>query len=664
MEKSVLSGATYRPEIDGLRAIAVVSVIVYHLKLQVGESTFLPGGFFGVDLFFVLSGFLIARLIMVEIETTGRLDLGAFYWRRMRRIVPAFLLVALVSLPAAWLILLPSELERFAQSILAGLLFVANIFWFVEQGDYGAQSALLQPFLHMWSLAIEEQFYLVFPLAFLFVARRWAVGPVLLAVLVLSFAVAYATTEWRATLSFFSPTSRAWELLAGVGIAWASLRYPELLRAWPGGRLMPALGLVLIVWPILTTDLSETAHPGVATLPVVVGTCLILWFARPDEPVTRLLSSHPFTSVGLLSYSLYLWHYPVFAFGRHVSYSAPGPLDMAVWIGLTVILSYAGYRLVERPFRHGFSTHVFAASVTIAVATLAVFSTLTLRNDGYAARLGALADVYAENEFDNAVLRDQSWSLLDDLAGSERIAAWNAQAPSKNEIEALWYSDELKQNVLVVGNSHSKDVFNALHLNRHRFPDMEFARFTVGTAVPEDQLDLLVQSPNYLAADVVLLTSRYHDMPMERLPEFVARLRGSGKTVVVVGNTPEFEDVGALPLFDWYIRANGAEADLDEVNRMAFASKTGDGVTMNARVKEIARTEGAAYLAREPLVCDEGGRTCTLVTPDRRKALYDSAHWTLDGARYFGLRIAETGWLDDVMPTPDVPVRLVRWAPN
>ncbi|MEM9031702.1 MAG: acyltransferase, partial [Pseudomonadota bacterium] len=390
---------------------------------------------------------------------------------------------------------------------------------FFEQGDYGAESALLQPFLHMWSLAIEEQFYVVFPLAFLLISRTRLVGCLLCGALLAGLAISHATTEWHQALSFFSPVSRAWELLAGSVLAWAALRHPTLLKDLPGSRLIPALGGVLIIWPIMTAELSQAAHPGLETLPVVIGTCLVIWFANPRDLVTRALSTRPMISIGLLSYSLYLWHYPIFAFGRHIRLAEPGILDMAIWLALTVTLSYAGYRLVERPFRHAVPPRIFAGSIAVSTLSVVTFSAFMIQNSGYPTRFGALAEIYAENEFDNTVLRDQSWSVLDGLAENERIGGWNAQEPSRYEIDALWFSGEAETNVLLVGNSHSKDLFNALYLNKEAFSGIEFARFTIGTEVLDEQADLLFETPNFRAADVVILASRYHETPMDKIED-------------------------------------------------------------------------------------------------------------------------------------------------
>lgn len=319
------SRASYRPEIDGMRAIAVVAVIVYHLKIDWGGGALLSGGFLGVDLFFVLSGFLISGLLFDEFRGNGRIDLGRFYWRRARRILPPLLLVMLASLPAAWALLLPSELERFSLSLAAALAFVSNVFWFFELSEYGAQSGLLQPFLHTWSLAIEEQFYLIFPpLLILLLPRlssRSLLG-VLAALTVAALGVAAYTTAVYPAFSFYTPTSRAWEMLAGALLA--ALTHQGVARCQGGlYRLVPGLALAVLVWAFLTRDLVELQHPGYDTLPVILATCGLICCADPRELVTRVLSSTPMVWVGKLSYSLYLWHFPVFAFGRVLAVESP-----------------------------------------------------------------------------------------------------------------------------------------------------------------------------------------------------------------------------------------------------------------------------------------------------------------------------------------------------
>lgn len=341
----------YRPEIDGLRAIAVLSVIIYHAEFAITGSNFLPGGFLGVDIFFVISGFLITSLILSEYRKSGTLSISGFYERRARRLLPALLVVMLASLPFAWLYLPPGELVNFAGSLIASLLFVSNFFWNLSLQQYGADSALLIPFLHTWSLAIEEQYYIVFPLLLLgmqrlFEHRRSAL---LLAGLLLSLVFAEWSSSQNPMFSFYMLPSRFWELLAGSLLASILHDIPRRSRSDLLASVLSILGFLMIGYSLVSTTF-DTGHPGFVTITPVVGTVLVLWFTQQGAPLTRLLASGAFVKVGLISYSLYLWHYPIFAFGRIIN-NHPTNIDKLSWITLTFLLSTITYFLVEKPFR-------------------------------------------------------------------------------------------------------------------------------------------------------------------------------------------------------------------------------------------------------------------------------------------------------------------------
>jgi len=640
----------YRPEIDGMRAIAVSAVILYHLKIPFGDGSLLAGGYLGVDRFFVLSGYLITKIILIEFDEADRFDVVQFYWRRARRILPPLLLVMLATIPVAWAILLPTEMERFAKSLFAALGFYSNFFWFFELNDYGAQSGLLQPFLHTWSLAIEEQFYLVFPVALLVLYRwlgRQRIGAIIVAFMVLSFVISQVSTAFVREFSFFSPASRAWEMLAGSLLAYMSLRNPGALRGSKAARVIPSLALLTLLASLWSLKLSAISHPGYMTIPVILATCAMIWFADPREPVTRLLSTRPFVMVGKLSYSLYLWHFPIFAFGRLRSMGEEPGLEMLVWLVLTILLSWLGYLLVEKPLRFRASPRLFVSSMTACLAAVLVFSATTLVQKGFAGRLGDLAAIYGDNDYDNEALKQASWSVLDDIAGDEVVTADNAHGPSRSEAEALWFRDADKTHVLVLGNSHSKDMFNALYLNGDLFPDHEFARFGLGDAFPENQVETLLASPNFEASDLVLIAPRYTEITMSRLGALIDAIGGAGKRVAVVGNTVEYRLENGLPVFDWYVRREQAAPDAKVVNQLGHTYELSRGEEINAAVRAVAEEKGVPYLSRRDLLCSDAEGSCALMTPDGRKALYDYSHWTLEGARHFGALAAERGWLDE-----------------
>ncbi len=344
---------TYRPEIDGLRTLAVVSVLLYHAELFIGRQQFFSGGYLGVDVFFVISGFLITGILLKELQQTGRISIARFYERRARRLLPALLVVIIASLPLAWHFLLPSELINYAWSVLSSQLFGSNIFWHYSLQEYGAQSALLKPFLHTWSLAVEEQYYIVFPilLGLLFRYFRRYLLLVIAAGIVISLEFSVWMTTRDSSFSFYMLPSRFWELLAGAALAIVMSQSATNLSNSSTflSRLAPGLGIVMIVWAIVYIDF-ESRHPGYITLIPVLGTLLVIAYAHKDDVVTQILSSRVFVGVGLISYSLYLWHYPVFAFGR-IADSTPTWHDKLQWFVFTFLLSILTYFLLEKPFR-------------------------------------------------------------------------------------------------------------------------------------------------------------------------------------------------------------------------------------------------------------------------------------------------------------------------
>lgn len=640
---------TYRAEIDGFRSLAVLAVMIYHLKLNFGGISILPGGFLGVDLFFVLSGFLISKIILLELDATDTFSFKNFYIRRSRRILPPLLLVMIVMLPVAWAVLLPSELERFAHSLVSALGFFSNIFWFLELSEYGAQSGLLQPFLHTWSLSIEEQFYIFFPIMLLLLHRRVSrksLAITLGVLMLVFFTLGVITTNFDAGLSFYSPVSRAWELLAGGLTGYASLRRPQALRGNPLSRVIPSIATgVLLVW-MFTMHLEGIAHPGFITVPVIVATCALLWFATPEEPVTRFFSMRGPVWIGKLSYSLYLWHFPIYAFGRQMSLGEPSTLDMISWVVLSFILAWLGYRLIERPFRFQMPLRPFLSTIVVVVAGLLLFNTVVTRHGGFSARFSNLAAAYGKNEFDNERLGDASWSVLLNMSGGNELYAKHvADKPTSYETGPAWYTSPGSYKVLIVGNSHTKDMFNALHLNQDKFDNTEFARFGMNDQFPQDQMDEMFRAPNFVQADAIAIAPRYSRAAMKRLPAVLQRLSTTGKTIYVIGNTSEFISPGELPVFDWYLRRGGKD-DPAVINKLGYKYEDNERRSRNEQISQIAAATGAHYLSRHDLICNDTAKTCALATPDGLKTLFDYGHWTLDGARYFGAEAARKRWFE------------------
>ncbi len=334
----------YRREIDGLRTIAVGSVVLFHA----GVPGF-AGGFAGVDVFFVISGYLITVILLKDLEA-GRFSIVKFYERRARRILPALsLVVAVTTAVAVGGLMLPDQLTTYFRSVVATALFAAN-FYFWRSIDYFSPSAEENPLLHMWSLAVEEQFYIVFPI-FLALAWRYgrrSIGAVMALTAIASLGLAHYYAPIHAEAAFYFPVTRAWELLAGAMIA-MTLRGGEPAKG-ALATAMSLLGLALVLVSIVIVD-ESLPYPSLWTVPPVLGTALLIRYARPDDPAGWLLALAPMVFIGQLSYSIYLWHQPLFAFARISSFEPPSLTTFLLLSALTVPLSWLSWRFVEQPFR-------------------------------------------------------------------------------------------------------------------------------------------------------------------------------------------------------------------------------------------------------------------------------------------------------------------------
>lgn len=334
----------YRPDIDGLRAVAVLPVVLYHT----GVSGF-SGGFVGVDIFFVISGFLITANIFTEIREK-RFTIAGFYERRIRRIFPALFCTLLATLVVSAAIMMPMDFKSFCESLIATSLFSSNFFFWIKSG-YFDPSAEVAPLLHTWSLAVEEQYYVIFPILMILLVGRVKYWRTIVAILFCaSLTVSIFEVRHDPTGAFYLPWSRMWELLIG---ALLSLEWFPALRNRNARNALALIGLTLIVGAILLYS-PTTRFPGEAALPPCVGAALIL-YANSLGPtlVGRLLSAKPLVWVGLISYSLYLWHWPLLAFSHYCLMRPFTPPEQALLFSGALLLAYLSWRFVERPFRRG-----------------------------------------------------------------------------------------------------------------------------------------------------------------------------------------------------------------------------------------------------------------------------------------------------------------------
>ncbi|MDJ0921627.1 MAG: acyltransferase [Henriciella sp.] len=423
-----MSKLEYRPEIDGLRAIAVLPVILFHAGFHL-----FSGGYVGVDVFFVISGFLITGILIREIDS-GTFSVVRFYERRARRILPALYIVVICCVPFAVWLMLPDPFENFAQSAIATTLFANNILLDLTSG-YWDLAAEFKPLLHTWSLAVEEQFYFVVPILlwglWKFGKQTAFVGFALLAVA--SFAICQYWMARDADHAFYMLHTRAWELLIGSLAAFA-MRSGQIR----GNDLFGFLGLGAIIASIFWFD-ENTQFPGYAALLPTLGTAALLLFAQRGTYCARFLSLRAMVWVGLLSYSLYLWHQPIFAFARIYAYEPITPAIALVLIGLTFALSYLSWKFVETPFRSASTMSLRSVAVSLSAVSVAI--------------VGISAAIYVQQGLPGRFFD------LERNSPADFYIAYNMRV---HEYERDTFPANSQHNLLIAGNSEARDFVNML----------------------------------------------------------------------------------------------------------------------------------------------------------------------------------------------------------
>lgn len=436
----------YRPEIDGLRAVAVLSVVLYHFGVPG-----LGGGFVGVDIFFVISGYLIGGILWGEHARTGTVSLLAFYVRRFRRLAPAFFAMAAAVAVVGWFVLLPVEYREFSKSLIAATVYLANVQFWRQAGyfDTGAEEKVL---LHTWSLSVEEQFYLVLPLLILLLrGRAGSLHLTLWALFAASLAASLVLTARMPEAAFYLFHFRAWELLAGVLLAIAhhqGRRLPDAVQA-----VASALGLSLLAGSVALIQ-PGPGFPGVQAVFPVLGTVLILAGAGQVNAVNRVLSLRGPVFIGLISYSFYLWHWPVFSLSTTWRGAYAGPGEVAGWIGLSLVLAILSWRFVEQPFRRGYvqqdqtRARVFGG-VALASGAALGFAGLVFVKDGLPQRFDPVAQGHIAASADFL----QDWSRC----------AHETTGPLEG-VEVCRIGPEGAPRLLVWGDSHLRAMMDGIGL--------------------------------------------------------------------------------------------------------------------------------------------------------------------------------------------------------
>ena len=616
----------YRPHIDGIRAIAVVSVLLFHL-----EYHFIPGGFVGVDVFFVISGYLITRLIYQDTQR-GEFSFRRFYMRRIRRLAPALIATLVATFAVAVIFLTPQHFQRFSGALLSSVFSVSNFYFWAESGYFDA-SAELKPLLHTWSLSVEEQFYLLWP-ALIFFCRSLSARQLVWIFVALGFASLVAAklmTAYAPSASFFLMPFRVYEFALGAGLA--MLPVADRLRERYKEPLV-LIGLLLIVISVVWFD-KNTPFPDIyALVPCLGAACLLAggtarfsgWLLR--NPVSVFL--------GKISYSLYLVHWPIVVLYKHISFEdvVIGKTRIALLI-MTLVAAVLLHRYIENRFRQPRSSQAVHRPV-LRFAWLALPLVVGLSS------LHAYATDGWRGRFDKSVI-----DAVGDVEAKQLIRRKFIDTPES--LSNLPFDADWPVRILVMGDSHATDAFNALHLanpvtarisiRRLEIDDVCLYLFNDG-AVSEEPVHVqrrcevhfnqLKASPRLDDANHVVLSTRWDRRSFEHLPAFITYLESRNNKVTVMGRTAEFRNVPALVL------KNGLGA---ETPKLLAAERDESLDKLNEQLKLLSEELGLGFIDKLPFLCDVQKQHCDVIDTDGRILYTDYGHWTLEGARLFGDRM-------------------------
>lgn len=643
---------TYRPDIDGLRAIAVISVVLFHL-----EGTLLPGGFTGVDMFFVISGYLITKLIFNELKVSGSFSFSNFYLRRLRRLFPALFVTLLLSFLAASQLLAPADLVEFAKSLVASIVSVSNVFFWSVAGYFDSDSAL-KPLLHTWSLSIEEQFYFLWPALMVILFHRkktlllpgFIIGMGLASLLLnqLFFGQPIAVNGLFAGIESFDVAStafywlpfRVFEFSIGAIVVWLGVLHDQQNKASQRlAEIVFAIGLAMIALAFWQLNDTQPFPSWNALLPCI-GTALII-YSGPGHRLSGLLNNKLMVGVGLISYSLYLAHWPVIVFYKYWSNNELSLTEIICLATVSVVLASLMYRFVEQPFRKPKANPTqpnkpfILGAITAALILISV-STHAAVSGGWLWRYPS--DVVAQLSYKHGDYSAYFWKSFHQF-----------EQPFKNNG---------KPKVLVIGDSMAADVTNVLVEGQYTqaldlssivigenckgvFPltDVQYQRLYQNSSAVcrAEHQKVLDQRALLSQADTIILASYWwEDHWGKYISPTVDYIKSVSDAKVMVAGLKNQSNNGI-----WFLSKNAFSRNVDKLRTPLEPQSA----KVNAKLLQAANDY--QYFDLTNGFCNQQG--CQRVTKDRYVIVFDQSHLSEKGAKFVAANIAEETWLKGLL---------------
>ena len=601
----------YKPEIDGLRALAIFLVFGYHIfeneTLTLYGFTPFSGGFIGVDIFFVISGYLITLIIINEYKMK-QFNFFSFMFRRIRRIVPALLLLSFFILLLGIFLLLPMNLIDISYSFLSLSVFFSNFYFFLSGKNYSALEQFPQPFIHSWSLSVEWQFYLLFPFFLLFILKKIKKKKRFIQTSIfISFVLTIFLNYIDQSLSFFLILSRFWEFFTGVLIAFLPKK-----RSYKKKYFFYSLtGLFIILFYSFGYN-ENVNHPSFFTIFPIFGSYLLLRNFHNFNPITYFFKFYPIRYVGLSSYSIYLYHYPLISFTRIIFDKNDSNFFLigSLLVFLIFFFSFFSYEFVEKPFRNKkiIDKKLFLKSNLLLLSLCIFISIIILKNKGFEDRWKISQNYTLDNRF-----YENEWY---------KIFKENKKTEFKN-------NEKIK--VLVMGDSHANDFFNMLNFNKNLYNTFDFAYL--------NSFDVDIKNEKILRSDYIILSKAWKTKDLDSLKTKIDILVKYKKKVFLTSHNVTFP----LAKFDFtisdkFLNSIGRlpnEAEQKDIENLFFINRN-KHKEINNELERISIDKQIVYFNKYNYLCSDLKQRCIFLTDNFSKIYFDEDHYTVAGAEYLG----------------------------
>ncbi len=623
----------FRNEILGLRALAILPVVFFHLNYK-----YFVGGFIGVDIFFVISGYLITSIIF---NNLGNFNIFFFYERRIRRILPPLLIVCLASIPFAYYLLLPKNYESFAESLILTPLFLSNFIFWINEG-YWELSSQMKPLLHTWSLAVEGQFYIFFPLIF-FLKNKKKIIFLIITLWIVSFLITindqsrfltFTTDKVHSISNFYLPFGRLWEFLSGSLVFLVEKKI--IFKNSKINNLLASIGLVLLTLSIFNINYSPE-YPNFITLLPVLGTMLLLIYVQKNFIIYKILNSKVLKHFGNISYSLYLWHFPIIVYKKYITNLEFSLVADLVSLFLAYFLSLLSFNLVEKPFykKNYLKNKYFLTLISLIILLIISIGFFIKNNNGNSA--------YTQNKL---------------LILKEKFLNYDNYFSLKNketDVDLNFIGDENLKKIIIIGDSHARDMVRVLkiynnnlkleeNIVKYDFAFIEFSNLKFNT---NDSLFKKIKS-----AHLVLL-SRQFTSERNQFKKIIELIEFSKKHDIkfgIIGSAPEFytseDDLMLTFLLQDQRNLNHLiNKNTKKINNYFYQNLKTYIINTNIKLKEISKKHEIIFLDRFDFSCDIKNKECFGVNDEAKKLFMDYSHFTNQGYYYFANKIRKINWL-------------------